>query len=279
MSRTTDLTNGMDRVLEFFPTSNTDPQKLTLDQIQHFNEKGYLTSLDVFDEAEVSENRAYFNQLMDKASAVGHNSYSIYGWQTHCSGLYDLVVQRRILDYLQDLLGENLVCWGVHFFCKMPRDTQRVSWHQDAAYWPLTPSKTLTVWLAIDDVDEENGAMRVIPGSHRHGEIAFEESKSEENNILSTTVKSPETYGDEPVSIALNAGQIEMHSDLLLHGSEPNPSSRRRCGLVMRYISPDVRALDDFWRQKSIICCGGDASGHWNHNPRPDGDQIPEFKP
>ena len=278
MSQTDELTKGMDRVLEFFSTENTHPRNLTVDQIQHFNEKGYLTSLDVFDEEEVSQNRAYFDQLMDKALAAGHNSYSINGWQTHCAGLYDLIMEKRILDYLQDLLGENLVCWGVHFFCKMPGDTQRVSWHQDAVYWPLTPSKTLTVWLAIDDVDEENGAMRVIPGSHQHGEIAFEDSNSEENNILSTTVKSPETYGEEPVSIALSAGQIELHSDMLLHGSEPNPSSRRRCGLVMRYVSPDVKALAEDWRQKSVICRGADASGHWIHNPRPDGDRIPEIK-
>ena len=48
----------------------------------------------------------------------------------------------------------------------MPGDGKTVSWHQDASYWPLTPSKSVTLWLAIDDADTENAAMRVIPGSH-----------------------------------------------------------------------------------------------------------------
>ena len=54
-----------------------------------------------------------------------------------------------------------MIAWGSHFFCKMPGDGKRVSWHQDASYWPLTPSKAVTVWLAIDDADAENACMRL----------------------------------------------------------------------------------------------------------------------
>ena len=104
---------------------------------------------------------------------------------------------------------------------------------QEASYWPLTPSKTVTVWLAIDDADEENGAMEIIPRSHLHGQLPFEESTIEENNVLRQTVRDAMVYGDAPVSFAMRAGQMSLHSDLLLHGSAPNPSNRRRCGLTM----------------------------------------------
>ena len=56
---------------------------------------------------------------------------------------------------MKDILGENVIGWGSHFFCKMPHDGKKVAWHQDASYWPLTPTKTCTVWLAIDDTDAE----------------------------------------------------------------------------------------------------------------------------
>ena len=105
--------------------------------------------LDVYSAAEADANRTYFDGLMARATAAGWDAYAINGWQLRCEGMYDMIVEPRILDYVQDLLGENLVCWGAHFFCKMPGDERRVSFHQDASYWPLTPSKTVTVWLVL----------------------------------------------------------------------------------------------------------------------------------
>jgi ectoine hydroxylase-related dioxygenase (phytanoyl-CoA dioxygenase family) len=263
------------RTLRFFPVENSNPAKLTKEQIQQFNKKGYIFPLDVFSEDEIAVHREYFNQLMEKTMKAGWNSYSINGWHTRCPGIYDLALESRILDYVQDLLGENLICWATHYFCKTPGDGKRVSWHQDASYWPLTPSKTVTVWLAIDDADEENGAMRVIPRSHLHGQIAFERSAAEENNVLNQSVHDPEQYGDPPVAFVMKAGQMSLHSDLLLHGSEPNLSNRRRCGLTLRFVSPDVRALNN-WNRNAIIARGSDPNGHWMHNPRPTVDDIPK---
>ena len=271
----TDAMPELKRELQFFPVQNESPATLTPAQIQHFNENGFICPLDVFSETEILEHRVYFDQLMEKAMAAGWNSYSINGWQTHCTGIYALINEDRILDYVQDLLGETLICWATHYFCKLPGEKQQVSWHQDASYWPLSPSKTVTVWLAIDDASVENGAMTVIPKSHLHGQIAFERSTAEEKNVLSQTVHTPEQYGDAPAPFEMKAGQISLHSDLLLHGSEPNTSDRRRCGLTMRFVPPDVRAANS-WNQRAIIPRGSDPSGHWTHVPRPTEDTIPE---
>ena len=258
----------LERDLTFYEAENVDPQKLTPGQIAQFNKNGYLFPLDLFDADEIAERRAYFERIMAEAQAKGWNSYSINGWQGRCPGIYDLAMEPRILDYVQDLLGENLICWATHYFAKMPGDGKRVSWHQDASYWPLTPSKTVTVWLAIDDVDEENGAMQFIPGSHRHGQIDFEWSKAEENNVLNQSVHEARQYGGAPVSVEMKAGQISLHSDLLLHGSEPNLSSRRRCGLTLRYVPPMVRPLRS-WGRQSVLARGEDVHGHWGLLPPP----------
>ena len=264
----------LQRDLSFHPVHNTSPRVLTVAQIEYYNAKGYICPLDVLTPAEVTLHRTYFEELLAKTLAKGWNNYAINGWQTRCPGIYDLVNHLRVLDYVQDLLGENLICWATHYFAKLPGDGKRVSWHQDASYWPLTPSKTVTVWLAIDDTDLENGAMTVIPGSHIHGQLDFEESSSEENNVLNQSVRAAESYGDAPVAFAMQAGQMSLHSDLLLHGSEPNLSNRRRCGLTMRFVSPLVRELKG-WRRNAIIARGSDPSGHWPHNPRPAQDDIP----
>ena len=72
----------------------------------------------------------------------------------------------RIIDVGSDLLGDTVVLRHSHLFAELPGDPKRVSWHQDASYWPLTPSRVVSAWLAIDDTDVANSAMQVIPGSH-----------------------------------------------------------------------------------------------------------------
>ncbi len=263
----------IERSLEFVPVDNEAPRCLTPEQIQQYNDDGYIFPLDIFSDNEAQANRDYFDNLMEKAAAAGHNSYSINGWHQSCAGVHDLVTNERILDYVQDLIGEHLICWGTHYFAKMPGDGKQVSWHQDASYWPLTPSKTVTVWLAIDDVDVENGGMEVLPGSHLHGQISFERSETEENNVLNQTVLNPLKYGGAPVLFAMQAGQMSLHTDLLLHGSQPNHSQRRRCGLTMRFVPPDVRAHKGW--NRGVICRGCDDSGHWQETPRPQGESLP----
>ena len=127
---------------------------------------------------------------------------------------------------------------------------------------------------AIDDSDLGNGAMQVIPGSHLNAQVAFRDSADDERNVLNQTVENPEQHGDPPVALELKAGQISLHSDWILHGSEPNESNRRRCGLAMRYLSKDVRAYNG-WNENSIICRGSEPTGHWVHHPRPHGELIP----
>lgn len=270
---------GAERIKSFVPLGGAQPQRLGQADIDHFNERGYLCPLEVFSPEESRAIRTYFDELSQAAAARGWNSYGILDWHASCRGLHDLVTEPRILDYLQDLLGPDLVCWGTHFFTKMPGDGKRVSWHQDASFWPLTPSKTVTVWLAIDDVDEENAAMQVIPGTHLLGQLPFAYSHAEENNVLDQTVMSIEDYEESPVTLGMKAGQISLHTDWLLHGSGVNHSSRRRCGLTMRFVSPDVRNVFMAKQASGVVARGRDARGYWQHVPCPTGEEIPDPPP
>lgn len=264
----------LERDLRFFPLGVDSPKLLSEAQIQHYNDKGYIAPINVFDADEIAEIRAYFDELLPKALAAGWNSYEITNWHKHCRGVWDIVTSPKILDYVQDLLGETIILRHSHFFAKLPGDGKRVAWHQDASYWPLSPSKVVTVWLAIDDADAENSALQIIPRSHLNAQVPFQQSAPEENNVLNQTVTEPERYGDPAVTLELKAGQASLHSDWLLHGSDPNISNRRRCGLAMRYLSSDVRAYNG-WNQHSIVCRGVEPSGHWANHPRPEGELIP----
>jgi ectoine hydroxylase-related dioxygenase (phytanoyl-CoA dioxygenase family) len=273
MSENADPLAALDRDLRFIPSRCESPKRLTPEQIEFYNENGYLKGFRIFGDEAADANRAYFDRLLEKALEAGQDSYSINGWHHRCQGIYDIVKNPVILDYVEDLLGPNFVAWGTHYFCKLPGDGKSVSYHQDASYWPLTPTKTVTVWLAIDDADRENGCMRVLPGTHRLGHLEFRRSDASENNVLNQTLVDADRFG-EPVYFELKAGEISLHSDMLAHGSEPNVSERRRCGLTARYAAADVRALMG-WNRSSILCRGEDRSGHWGNLPRPERD-FPE---
>jgi non-heme Fe2+,alpha-ketoglutarate-dependent halogenase len=258
------------RELRFFPVSNPHPKKLTPAEIRFYNKNGYLSGFRVFDEQEALRARERSDQLLERFIREGKGAYAIDRYQDRFATIWDLATAPTILDYVEDLIGPNIICWATHYFCKMPGDEKGVSWHQDCSYWPLTPSKTVTVWLAIDDVGVQNGCMRVIPRSHLQGHLNFRESDPGEKNVLSQTIDSAEQFG-APVDIELKAGEVSLHSDLLIHGSLPNLSTRRRCGLTLRYCPPDVRAYWD-WNTKSIICRGTDPRNHWVSVPRPKDD-------
>lgn len=256
------------REIRFFPSQTTQPKALTDAQIQQWNADGYLGPLDVYSSDEIAEIRSYFDDLLATALAEGLDSYSISSAHLKHSRVWDMLANDRITGYVSDLLGENVVGWGSHFFCKMPRDGKRVDWHQDCSYWPLTPTKAVTVWLAIDDADLDNGGMEVFTGSHTHGLIDFEASDADAGNVLDQNVENPEQYG-ELKHTPLSAGQISIHSDLLLHGSAPNDSDRRRCGLTLRYCPADVTAYLG-WNQKGIVVNGEAAKSDWPGAVRPE---------
>ena len=265
------LTEALD--LSFKPVENPAPKKLSPAQICAFNTKGFVQPFDIFDQSEIAVHRTYFDRLISDMGDEG--SYGINCYQARLRGLWDLCNEPRILDHVEDLIGPNIICWASAILSKEPHDPKAVPWHQDASFWRLTPARTVTVWLAIDDANPANSAMRFIPGSHKNGALKIR--KTDKNSVFHIETAGAETMGD-PFTNSLRAGQMSLHADMLVHGSQPNRSDRRRCGLTLRYCPPDVSIIDDEWAQgvEAIICRGTDPTGHWRHHPRPDGDAITE---
>lgn len=258
--------------LRFTPVANLAPQVLTPAQIEAYNRFGFIQPFSVFDGDAIAEIRAYFDRAMTDLGPEG--AYGINCYQARMAGIWDIATNDRILDHVQDLIGPNIICWASAILSKKPHDPKRVPWHQDASFWSLSPARTVTVWLAIDDADETNSAMRFIPGTHDKGALSVQGTDG------SAAVFHKETAGadtlGEPFTNTLRAGQISMHADMLVHGSLPNVSERRRCGLTLRYCPPEVQITDAEWARgvEAIICRGEDPYGQWRHNPRPDNDDI-----
>ncbi len=255
--------------LRFKPVENAAPKRLTPDQIAHYNSAGFVQPIDVFTSSEIAEIRSYIDGLITALGPDG--AYGINCYQARLSGLWDIATDTRIVDLVADLIGPNVICWASAILSKAAGDPKRVPWHQDASFWKLSPARTVTVWLAIDAADEANSAMRFIPGTHDKG--ALPTSERGEGSVFHKGTANAEAMG-QPFTNTLKAGQVSLHADMLVHGSLPNTSDRRRCGLTLRYCPPEVELTDHDWAKGvEAILCRGDA-GSWRTHPRPGNNDI-----
>lgn len=266
--------------MEFFPAERDRATTLTRKQIDAFNEQGYIAPLALFNQEAAAGQRRYFDGLLRQFERSGRDPYDINQYHHLCQGIYDLVTHPYVLDCVEDLIGPNFVCWGSHYFCKMPGDRRPVPFHQDAPYWPFRPARAVTFWLAIDDVHPDAGPMCFLPGSHRQGKLEWQ--RRTDDVVLELEVKNRQQLGEaEP--LLLKAGQFSLHTDLLVHGSQANFSTHRRCGFTARYVPSDVWIKDEAkhigWTQSAIHCRGEDTSGRWPNNPRPNVEDFGEKLP
>jgi non-heme Fe2+,alpha-ketoglutarate-dependent halogenase len=238
--------------------------RLTKDQIKFYHENGYLIGLPpIYSREEMNQINAELPELL-KLLRPGESSKDIREWHETSTYLYDIVMNPKILDVVEDILGDNFYVWASSFFIKEPFSTQTVGWHQDAYYWPMTPQNSVTVWLAFDDVDAENGGMKIIPGSHKAGLIKHTRS-TETNSILTLELEGGSFAEDTAVQFKLKMGEVSLHDDRAVHGSPANPSSRRRAGLTIRYsgtnVKNDLSVNPNF---KAYLCRGVD---EFKYNP------------
>ena len=216
---------------------------ITSDQISFFEEHGYLTGIDIRDDAQVQQTRGAFDAL-EAREGKEHCEIGLQGRHVDERFIWELASHPKILDCIEGLMGPDIMVLSTHFFCKYPQTTQKfVAWHQDVTYWGLEPPEALTAWYAIDDSDIENGCMRVISSSHRWGIVEHGKSTQPGNLLSINQAVQADVDESQIVDLELKAGQISIHHGHAIHGSNPNTSDRRRCGLTLRYCAPSVKPV------------------------------------
>ena len=95
--------------------------------------------------------------------------------------LFQWLMDDEVLDLVEDVLGPDIDLFSSHFIAKPPGGSLRVPWHEDSACWrtKLDPMEVVTVWLAIDESDEGNGCMYVIPRTHDNGFSEYYDADTE----------------------------------------------------------------------------------------------------
>lgn len=244
-------------------------KRLNDDLIEQYRDTGYLAPLRVLSSIEAGEIRAKLEAFEADAGPLAgklrQKSHLLFTW------LNDLIRHESILDAVEDLIGPDILCWGTSFFIKEPHNPAYVSWHQDSTYWGLEPADIVTAWVALSDSTTENGAMRVIPGSHTMAQVPHRDTFRSDNLLSRGQEIMVDVDPVQAVTLTLKAGEMSLHHVRLIHGSEPNPSDQRRIGFAIRYLPTYVRQVAGAHDWATLVR-GTDRYGHFELEQQPDAD-------
>jgi hypothetical protein len=202
--------------------------------IEQYEQDGYVIFPEVLDADLIAEADAHVQWLLQKNPGLRPEQLH-HHLVVNDPFWVRLISDPRLLDVAAQFIGDNIALFASHYISKPAYDGQAVLWHQDGSYWPLEPMEVVTLWLAVDDATPENGCMRVIPGTHRLTLKDLQESK-DIPNVLNSQIPPEFVEEDKAVDIVLTKGSVSVHHPNLIHGSNPNTSPNRRCGLTIRYI-------------------------------------------
>jgi hypothetical protein len=155
--------------------------------------------------------------------------------------IYDQVMRsERMLGFFKAFLGPNVVLQTSKLNTKAPGGGAAVEWHQDWAFYPHTNDDLLAFGLMLEDVDEANGPLMVIPGSHKGPVLSHHN-----NGVFAGAIDpaDPDFHYDRAVTLTGKAGSMTVHHCRTLHGSAPNKSDRPRFILFFEAAAADAWPL------------------------------------
>jgi len=168
-------------------------------------------------------------------------------------GVADFLALARdpeIVELVSDVVGEDVILWGCHVFCKPAGQGYETPWHQDGHYWPIRPLATCTAWVALEPSTRENGCLRVIPRSHE-GQLLHEHLHEDRTDLTLNQRMADGTFDESSAAdLELQPGQMSLHDVYMIHGAAANTSGQRRTGVALRYMPStsvferDLRPVD-----------------------------------
>ena len=153
---------------------------------------------------------------------------------------YRAMRESGIADAVADLIGPDVRFHHSKINSKLPGAATEVKWHQDFPYTPHSNDDLVTALLMLDDVDDDNGPLQVVPGSHR-GEI----HDLWHDGIFTGAVDAglARDCRARAVTCAGAAGTLCLMHTRLLHGSSANLSTRPRTIFIAVYAAADALPL------------------------------------
>lgn len=230
---------------------------LTSDQIQQYEELGFVVLENLLDEQTLATLQAVTEEVEKTATGVADHTNVLDLEASHnpdnprvrrikfphaVHPFYrELAAYRPLMLALEALLGANIrMRPGGKINMKAASYGSPVEWHQDWAFYPHTNQDVLAAGILLDDMTAENGPVRFLAGSHK-GPIYDHHTNGAFCGAIDLSKDGPDI--NETTEVHAPAGSVTLHHARLVHGSELNRSGKQRRVLYFEYAAADAWPL------------------------------------
>jgi ectoine hydroxylase-related dioxygenase (phytanoyl-CoA dioxygenase family) len=259
-----------------YPTKEAEMKTINLDNevkisetdINFFDENGFLFIKSVLSKDEAEFYREIIDEVVKERTRGDNRPLSErtpYEREfLQCGHLWweypeikGLTLSRRLGSIAKQLLKASKIrLWHDQALYKLPGGDATLP-HQDVSYWPMKERLAGTLWIALDNVTEEMGAMSFVPGTHKAGIDGYnhriEDAINNESKILELSTK---IVKKETVSFNLEPGDATFHHGLTVHFTKANNTEKIRKGMTIIYFNDGVR-YDSLSPAKDHLCAAG----------------------
>ena len=219
---------------------------LTPLELERFKRDGLLTGFQLYASERAEPVRAALQAVLSTPStAPCHQVFPpekrlVFDRHLDCRLIYELCTMPQVIGPITQILGDDVMLFKSQFFEK-PAHGREIPWHQESYFWKQTG--WVTMWLAVDDATAENGAMRVISGSHVNTREHVPVPSNSDYWSTFTHAAIPRE-ADLIVDCSMPAGHFMLFDDLL-HNSVSNSTPLARLSFTARYARPDFAGAHD----------------------------------
>jgi ectoine hydroxylase-related dioxygenase (phytanoyl-CoA dioxygenase family) len=218
---------------------------ITQEHIDFYQENGFVQVDNILSPDELAELREFLDETLSVKQSKSHHSddqgayYKVLNqrvntWRDH-AGMAKYVTHPRFAEIARRLTGASAVrLFHDHALLKMPGDSKPTPWHQDTTYWPMVQNGALSIWIALDDVDENNGCMMFVPKSRSVGKLNPIDLVNPQD--IFEYVKDTDLASTKPVLVRMKAGSCTFHDGLTFHYAHANKTDKPRRALAIIYM-------------------------------------------
>ncbi|BBH18931.1 SnoK protein [Paenibacillus baekrokdamisoli] len=221
-------------------------KEISEEQIHYYRENGFVQIDQMLNTEEVEELREYLNEVM--RSTTGHSTQTaeqgnayykvlnqrVNTWRDH-GGMARFVLSERLADAAKQLTGfEGIRLFHDHALYKMPQDSKPTPWHQDWPYWPMKEQNALSIWIALDDVDEHNGCMMFVPKSQKIKNLKSIDLVEPQD--IFEEVGASDIDRNKAAIVRMKEGSCTFHHGLTFHYAHANLTDQPRRALAIIYM-------------------------------------------
>ncbi|WP_428485114.1 phytanoyl-CoA dioxygenase family protein [Rhodopila sp.] len=240
-----------------------------------YRDEGYVFPLQAFSAETAASYRAAVERTCADAAPrpatlTGTPSYRVkpyllFPWAA------SLVRTASILDAVEDLIGPDILVYHTTLWWKTKGSPNRVPWHQDGTYFGLAPHEHVTAWVALSTSNPRTGCVRILPRSHRTGQMAHGDHRDSTLMLSRGQTVQAEIDAARAVPVVLRPGEFSLHHTLAVHASDPNTGDDDRIGIGISYIPTRVRHVGPT-RLSATLVRGRDGYRHFDPEPSPAAD-------